>query len=166
MFDHDLRKNAEKFLIECGQRSLKVSTAESCTGGLIAGCITGCTGSSLVFERGYVAYSNESKEELLGVSGFTLEKFGAVSEEVAIEMAEGALTKTKTDIALAVTGVAGPGGGTVLKPVGLVFVACASKNTSKTSCSKFNFQGNREDIRIATVEQAILLGLAVIINGW
>ena len=110
MFDHDLRKKAEKFLIECGQRSLKVSTAESCTGGLIAGCITGCTGSSLVFERGYVAYSNESKEELLGVSGFTLEKFGAVSEEVAIEMAEGALTKTKTDIALAVTGVAGPGG--------------------------------------------------------
>ena len=71
-----------------------------------------------------------------------------------------------TDLALSVTGVAGPGGGTVLKPVGLVFVACASKNTSKTSCSKFNFQGNREDIRIATVKEAILLGLAVIINGW
>ena len=112
MFTNTLRENAEQLLIQCRRLSFKISTAESCTGGLIASCITACTGSSSVFERGYITYSNEAKEELLNVSHKTLQSFGAVSAEVAIEMAEGALTNAKTNLALAVTGVAGPGGGT------------------------------------------------------
>ena len=162
MFTDNLRENAEQLLIHCRRLSLKISTAESCTGGLIASCITSCTGSSSVFERGYITYSNEAKGELLDVSLTTLQSFGAVSEEVAIEMAEGALINAKTNLSLAVTGVAGPGGGTSLKPVGLVFIACASEDSSVTKCQKFNFPGNREEIRLATVEQAILLGLEVL----
>ena len=162
MFTDNLRENAEQLLIHCRCLSLKISTAESCTGGLIASCITSCTGSSSVFERGYITYSNEAKEELLDVSLTTLQSFGAVSEEVAIEMAEGALINAKTNLSLAVTGVAGPGGGTSLKPVGLVFIACASEDAGDTKCQKFNFPGNREEIRLATVEQAILLGLEVL----
>ena len=162
MFENNLRENAEQLLIFCRRLSLKISTAESCTGGLIASCITACTGSSSVFERGYITYSNEAKKELLGVSLKTLQGFGAVSSEVAIEMAEGALTNAKTNLALAVTGVAGPGGGTSLKPVGLVFIACAVKDKSDTICQKFNFNGDREEVRLATVEQAILLGLEVL----
>ena len=162
MFTNTLRENAEHLLIHCRRLSFKISTAESCTGGLIASCITACTGSSSVFERGYITYSNEAKEELLNVSHKTLQSFGAVSAEVAIEMAEGALTNAKTNLALAVTGVAGPGGGTILKPVGLVFIAFAVKDKSDTICQKFNFNGDREEVRLATVEQAILLGLKVL----
>ena len=162
MFTNTLRENAEHLLIHCRRVSLKISTAESCTGGLIASCITACKGSSSVFERGYITYSNEAKEELLNVSHKTLQSFGAVSAEVAIEMAEGALTNAKTNLALAVTGVAGPGGGTSLKPVGLVFIACAVKDKSDTICQKFNFNGDREEVRLATVEKAILLGLKVL----
>ena len=159
MFAKNLRENAEQLLSRCRRLSLKISTAESCTGGLISSCITACKGSSSVFERGYIAYSNEAKEELLDVSLTTLQSFGAVSSEVAIEMAEGALIKAKSNLALAVTGVAGPGGGTSLKPVGLVFIACAFRDASDIKCQKFNFSGDREAIRLATVEQAILLGL-------
>jgi len=162
MFTNNLRKNAAQLLSRCRRLSLKISIAESCTGGLISSCITACQDSSSVFERGYVTYSNEAKEELLDVSITTLQSFGAVSAEVAIEMAEGALINAKSSLALAVTGVAGPGGGTSLKPVGLVFIACAFRDASDTRCQKFNFSGDREEIRLATVEQAILLGLKVL----
>ena len=162
MFTNNLRENAEQLLSRCRRFSLKIATAESCTGGLISGCITACKGSSSVFERGYITYSNEAKEELLDVSFTTLQSFGAVSAEVAIEMAEGALINAKSNLALAVTGVAGPSGGTSLKPVGLVFIACAFRDASDIRCRKFNFSGDREEIRLATVEQAILLGLEVV----
>lgn len=116
---------AETALALCRAAGLRVATAESCTGGLIAAALTEVPGSSDVFERGFVTYSNEAKRELLGVSADLLRRHGAVSREVADAMALGALARSHADIAVAVTGVAGPGGGTAEKPVGLVHLAAA-----------------------------------------
>ena len=116
---------AERVLDRCRAQGLKLATAESCTGGLVAGCITAIAGSSEVFTRGLVTYDDAAKIDLLGVDAALFNNVGAVSEEVARAMAEGALAHPGVDIAVADTGIAGPGGATALKPVGRVHLACA-----------------------------------------
>ncbi len=128
-------------------------TAESCTGGWVAEAVTSIAGSSDWFERGFVTYSNASKEELLGVSADTLKEHGAVSEQTAREMAEGALARAKGTLALAITGVAGPGGGSREKPVGTVCFAWADKK--KTVVETRHFSGDRESVRRQSVLRAL-----------
>jgi nicotinamide-nucleotide amidase len=128
MFDDHLLNLARLTLDEAQQRRLKIATAESCTGGLILGLLTEIPGSSATVERGFIVYSNKAKEEMLNVPGDLLADAGAVSEPVARAMAEGALAESRANLAIAVTGVAGPDGGTALKPVGLVHIAVAREN--------------------------------------
>jgi nicotinamide-nucleotide amidase len=135
-------------------RGWKVATAESCTGGLIAGAITDVSGSSGWFDRGFVTYSNEAKIEMLGVLAETLAKHGAVSEATAREMAAGALARSAADLAVAVTGVAGPTGGTPDKPVGMVCLAWARRDKPVDSVTQY-FGGDRQQIRQRTVEAAL-----------
>lgn len=132
----------------------KIATAESCTGGWIAQCMTEVPGSSAWFDRGFVTYSNAAKIQMLGVNFETLEKYGAVSAETAIEMVMGALARSEADYAVAVTGIAGPDGGTVDKPVGTVFIAWADKD-GDIRVQKSRFYGNRRQIRAQTVLTAI-----------
>jgi nicotinamide-nucleotide amidase len=136
------------------ERQWTVATAESCTGGLIAGAITDVAGSSGWFDRGFVTYSNEAKVEMLGVRPETLAAHGAVSEATAREMAAGALERSRADVAVAVTGVAGPAGGTADKPVGLVCFAWASRDASVEARAE-QFGGDRAGVRAATVEAAL-----------
>jgi len=124
----DARALSRSLLDLCRSRKLTVATAESCTGGLIAGALTDVPGSSDVIDRGYVTYSNEAKRAMLGVEPTTLATFGAVSRETATAMAVGALEKAGVDLAVSVTGIAGPGGATPGKPVGLVHFAAASRD--------------------------------------
>lgn len=134
---------------------LKITTAESCTGGLIAGALTAIAGSSDVFERGFVTYSNEAKQQMLDVSYETLEQVGAVSEAVAKEMAYGALTNSMADIAVSVTGVAGPGGGTKEKPVGTVwFGVCLIGEVPSAELVQFK-EMDRDSIRQNSVQHAL-----------
>lgn len=135
-------------------RGVMIATAESCTGGLIAGCLTEIAGSSAVVDRGFVTYSNEAKIEMLGVPAETIAAVGAVSEEVARAMAEGALTRSAADLTVAVTGVAGPGGGSAEKPVGLVHFGCAIRD-GKTVHRKVIFDGDRSEVRRETVRTAL-----------
>jgi nicotinamide-nucleotide amidase len=130
------------------------ATAESCTGGLIAGAITDISGSSGWFERGFVTYSNEAKIELLGVRPDTLSRFGAVSEETARAMVAGALERSRADVAVAVTGVAGPTGGTPEKPVGFVWLAWGVRGGAVEAVSR-RFPGDRAAVREATVAVAL-----------
>ncbi len=153
MFDTQLLSDAAELLQMFRLARLKIATAESCTGGLIAGCLTEIAGSSDVVERGFVTYSNEAKQEMLGVPKMLINLNGAVSEKVAVAMAEGALKNSLADISIAVTGVAGPGGGSDDKPVGLVHLACAGRGR-QTSVNHQIFPGNRADIRDATVQTA------------
>lgn len=136
------------------QRKLKLVTAESCTGGWLAQVITSIPGSSRWFERGFVTYSNESKQELLGVKGETLTRCGAVSEEAAREMAEGALKYSHAQVAVAITGIAGPEGGTPEKPVGTVWLAWAG-NGQPTHGALRRFAGDRTTIRWEAVKAAL-----------
>jgi nicotinamide-nucleotide amidase len=131
----------------------KLVTAESCTGGWAAQVVTSVAGSSDWFERGFVTYSNDAKRELLGVQQKTLESHGAVSEETAREMAQGALGRGKGTVALAVTGVAGPGGGTPAKPVGMVCFAWASARSVRSETRQFS--GDRESVRRQSVIHAL-----------
>jgi len=133
---------------------LRVATAESCTGGLIAGAITSIAGSSDWFERGFVTYSNEAKHEMLGVPQALIDAHGAVSERVARAMAEGALARSRADCALSVTGVAGPGGGTPAKPVGMVCFGWAVPGRPVVVETR-HFGGGRAEIRAASVERAL-----------
>lgn len=128
------------------RRGLMLTAAESCTGGWVAQVVTGVAGSSDWFERGFVTYSNTAKQEMLGVAQGTLEKFGAVSEEVVREMADGALRHSHAEVSLAVSGVAGPGGGTPLKPVGTVCLAWAAKGSPARSRVE-HFSGPRDAVR-------------------
>jgi nicotinamide-nucleotide amidase len=157
MFPTALRDEAARLLDACRQAGLKIATAESCTGGLVAGLLTEIAGSSDVVERGFVTYSNEAKIEALGVPADLIAAHGAVSEAVARAMAEGALRHARADIALSVTGVAGPGGGSAAKPVGLVHLACARRDraTLHQEC-RFGDIG-REGVRLKSVEAALAL---------
>ncbi len=128
------------------ERGLTLSLAESCTGGLLSKLITDIPGSSEYYAGGVITYSNDLKQRLLGVKASTLETFGAVSPETATEMADGTLRNLATDIAIAITGIAGPTGGTTEKPVGLVFIALASKDR-ETIVNEFRFSGTRSEIR-------------------
>jgi nicotinamide-nucleotide amidase len=138
-------------------RKLKLATAESCTGGLIAAILTEVPGSSDVFERGFVTYSNEAKTEMLGVPAALIKEHGAVSEEVARAMAEGALRNSRTDIAVSVTGVAGPGGGSAEKPVGLVHLAAARRGREPIHREKRFGDLGRRGVRFASVVEAFAM---------
>lgn len=141
---------------------LMIATAESCTGGLIAGALTDISGSSSVVDRGFVTYSNEAKMDMLGVSSHTLDKYGAVSDQTAHEMALGALENSRADVSVAVTGIAGPGGGSHEKPVGLVYMGVANKDGVQTYKLLLGEDKSRNDIRQATVERALSELLMVI----
>lgn len=151
-----LAVNAGRIVSLCRRQGLRLATAESCTGGLVAGVLTEIPGSSDVFERGYVAYSNAAKNELLGVRSTTLKRHGAVSEAVAREMAEGALRRARADVAVSITGIAGPGGATPTKPVGLVHLACA-RHGSPTLHLRKVLHGSRAAIRRQAVRVALQL---------
>jgi nicotinamide-nucleotide amidase len=150
---------ARELLAACEKRKLRLATAESCTGGLVIACLTEIPGSSNVVERGYVTYDNDAKAELLGVPVALLERLGAVSEEVAKAMAEGALARAGASLAIATTGIAGPGGATPTKPVGLVHIAVASR-LQGTRHERHLLTGDRAAIRLATVDAALELALA------
>ena len=155
MFPDGLLRAAEHLLADLKAAGLKIATAESCTGGLIASLLTEIPSSSQVFERGFVTYSNAAKIEMLGVDPTLITNLGAVSREVAIAMAEGAIRKSKADAAVAVTGVAGPGGGTIDKPVGLVHIAVIRRNARPLHQeSRFSNQ-SRSEIRKLTVAAAM-----------
>jgi nicotinamide-nucleotide amidase len=141
-------------------RGLTLATAESCTGGLIAAALTAIPGSSAVVTRGFVTYSNEAKRDMLGVPWGVLEGYGAVSESTARRMAEGALRASRADIAVSCTGIAGPGGATPGKPVGLVFIGAARKDGA-TQVLRRVFPGDRTAVRAATVDQALALAKAL-----
>ena len=137
-----------------GARGVMCATAESCTGGLVAGAITAIAGSSGWFERGFVTYTNDAKQELLGVPADVLKAHGAVSESVARAMAEGALARSRAGVAVAITGVAGPGGGTPAKPVGMVCFAWAATG-AVTRVQTRQFAGDRRAVRLACVVAAL-----------
>ncbi len=157
MFADKILKLAESVLAEARAKNLKIVTAESCTGGLVAGVLTEIAGSSDVFERGFVTYSNDAKQECLGVIDDTLDKFGAVSASTAIAMAEGALANSSADVSVAITGIAGPGGGSPDKPVGLVHFATARRGRATISEVRRFGDIGRNAIRMASVEIAITL---------
>ena len=157
MFPDPLLRLAEVVLMEAREQKLRIATAESCTGGLIGGLLTEIPGSSDVFERGFIVYSNRAKQDMLGVPGDVIADMGAVSEPVARMMAEGAVANSNAHVAVAVTGVAGPGGGTTLKPVGLVHIAAFRENRSILhEAHRFGDVG-RSEIRVKTVEVALEL---------
>lgn len=144
------------------QKKLKITTAESCTGGLAAKLITDVSGSSACFEAGVITYSNVAKQKLLGVSESTLEKYGAVSEQTAAQMCEGALTLAGADIAVSITGIAGPTGGTPDKPVGLVYVGVSGRFGTKTE--RLMLSGTREEIRSQTAHRALQIAEQYIVQ--
>jgi nicotinamide-nucleotide amidase len=146
---------ATALLDVCRAQKLLAATAESCTGGLVAGAITDIPGSSDIFDRGFVTYSNKAKQEMLGVAAQTLLKHGAVSAATAIEMAEGALSHSRADVAVSITGVAGPDGGTAEKPVGLVHFACARRADGTAHVERRFGPLSRDEIRTASVVQAL-----------
>ena len=154
MFPAGLLARAEKLLADARASSLKIATAESCTGGLVAGLLTEIPGSSDVVERGFVTYSNQAKQELLGVPRDLLIVHGAVSAETARAMAAGALSHSHADLAVAITGIAGPGGGTADKPVGLVHLAAARGDRVTHRECRFGDIG-RGEVRLASVEAAL-----------
>jgi nicotinamide-nucleotide amidase len=154
MFPDDCRKAAQALLEACAAAGLRLATAESCTGGLVAGCLTEIAGSSAVLDRGYIVYDNRAKAEMLGVRTATLEEHGAVSAATATEMASGALARSGCDLAVAVTGIAGPGGGSPEKPVGLVHIA-AARRTGEARHERHVFHGDRQAVRLQSVRAAL-----------
>jgi len=152
----ELEAKAREVLAVCERAKLMIATAESCTGGLIAAALTAIPGSSAVVERGFVTYSNAAKTDLLRVPGSLLERYGAVSHNVALAMAEGALARSKADATVAVTGVAGPTGGTADKPVGLVHIVAAYRGRPALH-ERHLFTGDRDAIRLASALAAMEL---------
>jgi len=144
------------------EKGLKISTAESCTGGMLAASIINISGASDVFEEGYITYSDKSKSKLLNVKECTLKTYGAVSKETAMEMAAGCARNAHSDVALVTTGVAGPSGGTKDKPVGLVYIGCCYKD--KVITSENVFLGDRLSVRQQTVEKALQMALEIILE--
>ena len=152
--DNALFELAERLGHSLKTKGYKIATAESCTGGWIAQAITEAPGSSAWFDRGFVTYSNSAKVQMLGVSPQTLGEFGAVSAETALQMVAGALVNSEADWAVAVTGIAGPDGGSTEKPVGTVYVAWQDK-TGHAKVERLQLSGNRHQIRERTVIEAI-----------
>jgi nicotinamide-nucleotide amidase len=151
------RAGADRVLEAFRARGWKIATAESCTGGLVAAALTDIAGSSDVFERGFVTYSNEAKEAMLGVPAATLKRYGAVSAQTAAAMAEGALKNSRADAAVAITGIAGPGGGTKQKPVGLVYFAAASRQSRLLARERRYGKIGRRRVRARSVAEALTL---------
>jgi len=156
MFSAELIAQAAELLAKARAQGLRIATAESCTGGLIAGLLTEIPGSSDVVERGFVTYSNASKTEMIGVPEALVTAHGAVSAPVARAMAEGALAHSRAQISVAVTGIAGPGGGTAEKPVGLVHLAASRGGDTRNEERRFGDPG-RAEVRLKTVEAALRL---------
>jgi nicotinamide-nucleotide amidase len=154
-FPEEILALARKIITEFTARGLMVATAESCTGGLIAGALTEISGSSAVVDRGLVTYTNIAKMEMLGVQEGTLERFGAVSRETALQMAHGALFRSHADLVVAVTGVAGPSGGSAEKPVGLVHLAAKSKAGGLIHREMRYGNIGRDKVRLGTVMTAL-----------
>lgn len=154
MTEDDVTGLARALGRKCKQRRVVVVTAESCTGGGVATAITRISGSAKWFDRAFVTYSNDAKREMLGVKRRTLERHGAVSEEVAREMALGALARSPGDLAVAITGIAGPTGGSRSKPVGLVWFAWAARG-QLVQTRRFVFEGNRVAVRLQSVYVAL-----------
>ena len=157
MFGPDMLQDAESLLQLLRGKGLRIVTAESCTGGLIAALLTEIPGSSDVLERGFVTYSNDAKAEAIGVPRALIEQFGAVSREVAEAMARGALAHSKADIAISVTGVAGPGGGSADKPVGLVYLSALRRGQDTITIERRIAEGSRSAVRLASVGEALSL---------
>ncbi len=153
-FSSKLLNQAQKLFDLAVKANIKIASAESCTGGLIASLITEISGSSQIFERGFVVYSNLAKEQNLGVDAEILKQFGAVSEKVAKEMAIGAIKNSAANLSIAVTGISGPDGGSDDKPVGLVYISSFNNLNKKLIVKKFNFSGSRSENRILTVQNA------------
>jgi len=156
MLNADLTALAAQTLAELRTKMLRLATAESCTGGLVAAALTAIGGSSDVFERGWVTYSNAAKQEDIGVPALLIEQHGAVSEEVARAMANGVLENSPADISVSITGIAGPGGATETKPVGTVWFGCARRG-QPTHTERHVFEGDRTAIRQAAVANALQL---------
>lgn len=161
MFDAALTDQARALIDRARAKDIRVTTAESCTGGLIASLLTEIPGSSDVVERGFVTYSNEAKTEMLGVPAKLIRAHGAVSREVAIAMAEGALGRSRAQLAVAVTGIAGPGGGSAQKPVGLVYIALADGRGATVHECRFGAIG-RDQVRLSSVREAMKLLTAAV----
>jgi len=161
IFPDDIAALAQKMISHGTARGEMVSTAESCTGGLIAGALTEIAGSSAVVDRGFVTYTNEAKADMLGVQDKTLETFGAVSKETALQMVQGALLRSRASHAVAVTGIAGPGGSSDTKPVGLVHLAAMSRNGAILHREMRYGDIGRDQVRLATVKTALEMLLDV-----
>ena len=155
MFPIEVETHARLLIEEVRDRHLRIVTAESCTGGLVAGAICSISGASDVFDRGFVTYTNRAKEEMLGVPGDMLADFGAVSEPVARMMAEGALANSRAHIAVAITGVAGPGGGSPMKPVGTVHLATARSTAGIRHRHELYEFDTRWEVQMAAVATAL-----------
>ncbi|WP_421361393.1 CinA family protein [Agrobacterium rosae] len=155
IFPPDIETLAQKIVRDFTGRGHMLSMAESCTGGLIAGALTEISGSSAVVDRGFVTYTNDAKMDMLGVTIATLDTFGAVSKETALQMAHGALFRSRANLSVAVTGVAGPGGGSVAKPVGLVHLA-AKRRDGRVLHHEMRYGDiGRDQVRLATVKTAL-----------
>jgi nicotinamide-nucleotide amidase len=154
VFEAETLTLAQSVLDACRARGWHIATAESCTGGLVAGALTAIAGSSDVVERGFVTYSNEAKSEMLGVPPATIAAHGAVSSETAAAMAEGAVARAPVDLAISVTGVAGPGGGSAAKPLGLVIFGLARRN-GPSRTERRVFDGDRSAVRQAALRVAL-----------
>src|SRR5277367_5390658 len=157
MTSAELRRMARRVLDLCRTRGLRIATAESCTGGLVAGALTDIAGSSDVVDRGFVTYSNAAKEVMLGVPEATLKRHGAVSGETAAAMVKGALKNSLADIAVSITGIAGPGGGTKEKPVGLVYFAAARRGGKRLAQRRLYGNIGRSRVRAISVSQALAM---------
>lgn len=159
-----LRQSVEKLSLLLESRSLRLATAESCTGGMIAAAMTARAGSSALFECGFVTYSNRAKVAMLGVPEEILDQYGAVSAQTAEAMARGALARSDADIALSVTGIAGPTGATPSKPVGLVFIGLARRGGSASSF-EHHFSGDRDAVREASTRAALEHAIETLESG-
>lgn len=157
MIDDDMRKAAIALLDLCKEKKLTLATAESCTGGLVAAALSEIPGSSLVLDRGFVTYSNEAKQQMLGVTPATIDVYGAVSTQCADEMAKGALAHAQVDLAVSITGIAGPTGAVPGKPIGLVYFCAASRSGRVIAHDRKFGDIGRANVRHASVMQALAM---------
>jgi len=157
---HPILDLARRIVDKAGADGMMIATAESCTGGMVSGAITDVPGASAVFERGFVTYSNEAKSDLLGVAPDLIRRFGAVSREVAVAMAAGALSNSRADVAVSVTGIAGPTGGSTAKPVGLVWFALAARSEGVRVEQRVFSAGDRAFVRQKATQTALRLLLS------